>query len=285
MRRFLALPSGNLRSPWLWTLAAACLLAAGVCGFVSFFPAEILRPRLEQAAARHGLRLTVGALDTAFPPALVAKDVTLGAPAGKLPDVTIDRLRLRPAWLKLLTGTVAVKLDGELLGGELSGEVTRTGQFDLHATGLAWRGPLPGLTDATLAARLRQAAVAGAYPPAQDKEQRLELTLEEVTVERLLGAKTPLALGMVTLRARGKGNSLRFETLEATGGQLVASGEGSLLLVEALGRSPLNLSLNLRPAAGLDPLFAELLTALAPPGADGASRLRLGGTLLAPQKQ
>jgi hypothetical protein len=107
---------------------------------------------------------------------------------------------------------------------------------------------------------------------------------EQASVEGLLGSKDPLLLGSVTLNAGGKGKDLRLTTLAASGGQLSIDGNGTILLNEPLGRSLLNLNLTLRSHPGLNPTLAELLTAFLPPAADGTSRLRLTGTLDAPQQ-
>jgi hypothetical protein len=72
--------------------------------------------------------------------------------------------------------------------------------------------------------------------------------------------------------------------LAASGGQLNVDGSGTILLNKPFGRSLLNLNLALRGNPGLDPSLSELLAAFIPPAVDGTSRLRLTGTLAAPQQ-
>lgn len=268
-------------------LGAAALLAVllgFVAGFSLFFPAESLRPRLEQEAARRGLRLSIGALETAFPAGLRAQRVTLAASGKEAPALTIERLTLSPDWSSLVLGRLAVDFDARLLGGTAEGSFSRSGRFALRGSDLAWRGALPGSAGGTLVAHLRRGEIGGAWPARADEPLLLAIDCDQAAIEGLLGAKTPLNLGNIVLVGEGKGKDLRLSTIEASGGQLSVKGSGSLLLNQPLGRSPLNLALTLRAGAGLDPTLAELLTAFLPPDADGTSRLRLSGTLSSPQK-
>lgn len=266
--------------------ALLAVLLGFVAGFILFFPAESLRPRLEQEAARRGLRLSIGALETAFPAGLRAQRVTLaGSGSGKeAPSLSIERLTLSPDWSSLVLGRLAVDFDARLLGGTAEGSFSRSGRFALRGSDLAWRGALPGSAGGTLVAHLRRAEISGAWPARADEALRLAIDCDQAAIEGLLGAKTPLNLGSIVLIGEGKGKDLRLSTIEASGGQLSVKGSGSLLLNQPLGRSPLNLALTLRAGAGLDPTLAELLTAFLPPAADGTSRLRLSGTLSSPQK-
>lgn len=275
----------KLRTAGRWVAAVACLLVAFILGFTLFFPAETLRPRLEQEALKRGVALTIGPLSTTFPPALVARNVIVRNATGD-PLLTIERVRIRPCWLKLLIGSVAVNFQGELLGGTVEGEVARNGAFELSASQLAWRGPLPGLGETLLSGRLQSATADGVYPPRADSLLHLDLALAEVQLEKLPipGAEQTLSLGTITLHASGQGKNLRLETLNANGGQLTAAGEGTLVLADPVVRSPLTLTLRLRPTPELNPSLAELLTALLPPTSDGTSPLRLGGTLAAPRR-
>lgn len=276
---------GRFRTLGRWAAAIATLLASALIGFILFFPAESLRPRLVQEAARRGVQLEIGTLSTTFPPALLAQQVKLNNSAGQT-LVTFDRLRLRPSWFKLLIGSVELNLQGTLLGGRVEGRIARSGDFALQAQQLAWDGPLPGLGEALLSGRLRQATASGTWPPRPDSQFRCELAIEETRLDKLPlpGSAKGLALGTISVHASGKGKSLTIDTLAASGGQITATGDGTLLLAEPLLRSALNLTLRLRPAASLDPGLASLMTALLPPGGDGASLLRLGGTLAAPRR-
>ena len=270
-----------------WALAAAGVLVtliAFLCGFALFFPAESLRPRLEAEGAKHGLRLTIGTLETTFPLGLTAKGLTISDSTKESAGVKVERLTLTPAWSRLLLGQAAVSYDAALFGGRIQGVVQRPGSLTLQGDGLSWRGALPGQSGGTLVTQGCRGDLSAFWPAAADDAQHLALNCEQARVEGLLGAKEPLLLGSIALNASGKGKDLRLTTLVASGGQLGVDGNGTILLNEPLGRSLLNLNLTLRGNTGLDPTLAELLAAFVPPAADGTSRLRLTGTLAAPQK-
>ena len=272
-------------SPWaLGAAGALILLLSFLCGFTLFFPAASLRPRLEEAGAKSGLRLTIGALETTFPLGLIAKEVTISSNAKEGVGVKAERITLRPVWSRLLLGQAAVAYDAALLGGRIQGTMSRRGPLTLQGEGLSWRGPLPGLSGGTLVTQGCRGDLSVFWPAQADDALLLSLNCEQASVDGLLGAKEPLHLGSITLKGSGKGKDLRLTTLAASGGQLGVDGNGSILLNAPIGRSLLNLNLTLRGQAGLNPTLAELLAALVPPTADGTSRLRLTGTLAAPQQ-
>ena len=272
-------------SPWaLGVVGTLVTCIAFLCGFALFFPAESLRPRLEAEGAKRGLRLTIGRLETTFPLGLAAKEVTIRGAAKESVEVKVDRLTLTPAWSRLLLGQAAVAYDATLLGGRIQGMVQRRGPLTLQGEGVSWRGALPGQSGGTLVAQDCGGDLSVYWPPQADESLLLALDCAQTSVEGLLGAKEPLLLGSITLKGGGKGKDLRLTPLAASGGQLGVDGNGSILLNEPIGRSLLNLNLTLRSHPGLNPTLAELLAAFVPPAADGTSRLRLTGTLAAPQQ-
>lgn len=270
-----------------WALAAAGLLVtllAFLVGFTFFFPAESLRPRLEAEAAKQGLRLTVKSLQTTFPPALIAKEVVVSGVAAESNGVKLEKLTLAPAWSRLLIGKAAITYDAALLGGRIKGVLQRPGPLTLQGAGVNWRSALPGLSGGVLVLQGCRGDLRAFWPAQAEDATLLSLDCEQARIEGLFGAKESLLLGSLTVKGSGKGKDLRLTTLAASGGQLGVDGSGSILLNEPLGRSLLNLNLTLRSLPGLDPNLAELLTAFIPPAVDGTSRLRLTGTLAAPQQ-
>jgi type II secretion system protein N len=269
-----------------WALATAGLLVtllAFLCGFTLFFPAESLRPRLEAEVAKQGLRLTVKSLQTTFPPGLAGKDVVVSGTAESA-GVKLEKLTLAPAWSRLLLGKGAIAYDATLLGGQVKGVLQRPGPLTLQGAGIDWRGALPGLSGGALVLQGCRGDLSAYWPAQADDTLLLSLDCEQARIEGLFGAKEPLLLGSLAVKGSGKGKDLRLTTLAASGGQLGVEGSGSILLNEPLGRSLLNLNLTLRGLPGLDPTLAELLAAFIPPAVDGTSRLRLTGTLAAPQQ-
>jgi type II secretion system protein N len=270
-----------------WTLAATGLLVtllAFLCGFTLFFPAESLRPRLQAEAAKQGLRLTVKSLQSTFPPGLSAKDVTVSGPAVESVGVKLEKLTLAPAWSRLLLGKAAITYDAALLGGRIKGVLQRPGPLTLQGAGIDWRGALPGLSGGVLVLQGCRSDLSVFWPAQADDALLLSLDCQQARIEGLFGAKEPLLLGSLTVKGSGKGKDLRLTTLAASGGQLNVDGSGTILLNKPFGRSLLNLNLALRGNPGLDPSLSELLAAFIPPAVDGTSRLRLTGTLAAPQQ-
>lgn len=272
-------------SPWVLSAAGVLMtLITFLAGFTFFFPAESLRPRLEAEGAKQEVRLTINALQTTFPLGLAATGVTISALGKESLDVEIEEIRVAPLWSRLLLGQAVLAYDASLLGGKINGTMQRRGPLTLHGEGLLWRSALPGMSGGILVTRLRSAEVSAFWPAQADDELHLAIACEETKIEGLFGSKSPLLLGNVTLNASGKGKDLRLTSLAASGGQLGLEGSGTVLLNQPLGRSLLNLNLTLRGNASLDPTLAELLAAFIPPGTDGTSRLRLTGTLAAPQQ-
>lgn len=270
-----------------WALAAAGLLVtliAFLCGFALFFPAESLRPRLEAEGDKRGLHLTIKRIGTTFPLGLAANEVIIRKNAKESSSVKVERLLVTPAWSRLLLGQVAIDYDAIFLGGRIKGIVQRPGPLTLQGNGLSWRGALPGLSGGTLVIQGCRGDLSLFWPAAADDALLLSLDCEEARIEGLLGAKEPLLLGSITVKGSGKGKDLRLTTLATSGGQLGVDGSGTILLNEPIGRSLLNLNFTLRGNPGLNPTLADLLAAFVPPTADGASRLRLTGTLAAPQQ-
>lgn len=272
-------------SPWVLRVASvAVLLLGALCGFTLFFPVENLRPRLEAEGAKHGISVSIGSLTTTFPLGISAKNIVVSSKGLAAGAIKIDHLTVTLAWSRLFLGKVALSYHADLLGGRIEGIAQRRGLLTLQGEGLSWRGALPGLSGGTLAAQGCAGDLSIFWPAQADDAQYLALKCEQGSIEGLLGAKEPLLLGSLTLNGSGKGKDLRLTTLSASGGQLGVDGNGNILLNESLGRSLLNLNLTLRSHAGLNPTLAELLAAFVPPAADGTSRLRLTGTLSAPQQ-
>ncbi len=262
------------------------LLLFFLLGLYLFFPAESLKARVEQEIAAHSkVEAKAETLSLLFPPALRARQIALRLPPPAGQTVAIESLTLRPLWLSLFTARPGLRVQSDLFGGDLEGTLRRGGELTLEASRLALAAPLAAGSSIQMAALLEQGSFAGAYPLKPDAETRLELTLREVRITGLAAGGSgsdALSLGTLTLRGSGKGNALRIEELKASGGHLEGTGGGTILLAEPLDRSRLALNLTLRPAAGLDPGLAELLTLFVQPARDGSLPLRVSGTLAAP---
>lgn len=265
------------------------LLAAGFAlGLYLGFPTASLKERIEaEALRRAGIPLQIGTLSLRFPPALRLEKVRW-QPTGVTPEIPLDQLQLRPLWLSLFSANPGTGFSAELLGGSTNGQLRRNGTVAAKLSQLTFTAPLAATSALKLGGTLRLGNVQGTYPPQPESESLVNLTLEGVHLLGLegLGAATDrLELGTVNLQASGRGNSLKIERIEATGGALQLSGDGTFLLAQPLPGSRLNLALTLQPGAGFDPQLRDLLSLFAKPAADGSLRLRLSGTLSDPRLQ
>lgn len=112
----------------LYSLFAATALYAAA---LLTFPFDALGRRIEAEAARAlpGSTLAVGRIGPALPFGVRFGDITFEGPAkGEVPGArfSVERLRLRPAWLKLLTGKPAVSFDALVLAGDVHGTAVVT---------------------------------------------------------------------------------------------------------------------------------------------------------------
>ena len=267
-------------------------LGAGVVGFLLgcflFFPTTALRDRLtSEVAARSDLRLQIAGLSLHFPLGLNARGLVLSG--GELPGpLKVDTLRITPAWLACLGGNPGADLSANLLGGELNAQYLRDGAFSASGRDLKLHLPLGNNLTLAVSGTLRQATAAGVLPlrPGTDSQLNLEIADLRLTGLKAVGAaRDTLRLGTATVAASGQGNSFRIEKLKCSGGELALDGGGSLLLATPPPQSRLNLTFNLTPAAGLDPSLKDLLGMFAKPTRDGSLRLRLTGSLAAPNLQ
>ncbi|HKK01516.1 MAG TPA: type II secretion system protein GspN [Desulfuromonadales bacterium] len=286
-RRSSAVPRSGRWSLRVYLGAGGILIAAFLVGLYLFFPTTALKERLEtEVSARTPLTLDIGHLALALPLGVSGAPVTLVPPA-PAPPFRFEQLRITPAWGALFSGHPGARIQASLLDGELSAVLQNNGAIEANANGLHWSGAL-GTTSLKLAVTLKNAHFTGAAPLRSATSTRLTATLADVQlhgVKALGGEKDSLNLGTIVLQASGRGNSFRIDHLDATGGSLGASVNGTLLLANPVDRSRINLIVTLRPAASFDKNLASLLNLVAKPERDGTYRLHLTGTVARPQKR
>lgn len=294
-----AAPRGGRGFLRFYLSAGAVLIVAFLIGLYLFFPATALKERIEnEVASRAPVSLNIGHLALRFPPGLSGSPVTVtivppfpprpgDPPPAEIPPFRFDRVQVSPAWGTLFGSHPGAAFQASLLGGELAGVLQRGGAVDAVASGLRWSGPL-GATSLQLTTTLKSARFVGGLPLRATTATRLEATLSDVRLtglKALGGENDSLALGTVVLRASGRGNSFRIESLDATGGSLGASVSGTVLLMNPVERSRINLSVTLRPAASFDKNLASLLNLVTKPERDGTYRLHLTGSVGRPQNR
>jgi type II secretion system protein N len=284
------IPTKRLPRRWGRTTLGGLGVALGafLVGCYLFFPTAVFRDRLVyEVNRRTQAQLTIEHLSLRFPPGFKARNLTLRAPV--LPqEWSIDEGRIAPLWLSLFSTNPGIDLTAHLWGGDLETEIFRDGTFSGTARNLTLKAPLGASLPLTLSATLRQGAASGATPLRPTTASQGHLVLEGVELAGLKavgGVKDSLPLGTVTLTATGQGNSFKVEGLTVRGGDLEIEGNGSLLLAMPAPQSRLNLTLTLKPGASLDPALLDLLQMFAKPAGDGSLRLRLTGSLTAPNLQ
>lgn len=280
-------PSRKKNSGTRLFLSGAVLLA--VCfllGIYLFFPTDILLDRIEQdLASQANLEVSVEDLRLSFPPGLLAKDITLSAP--RLPqDIRLDTLRVKPLWSSLFSTNQGVSVVAGLYGGELEADLKRHGEVEAQASGMNLSVPIAPGSAIQVATTLGQANLSGRWPIRPDTETTLNMTLSALSLSGMkgIGAQNDIfSLGSVSLQASGKGNALRIEKLENSGGQMAVSGSGTLQLAQPIDRSRINLTITLKPGTGMDPTLTETLGLFAKQDRNGSFNLRILGTLSNPQ--
>ncbi len=274
--------------PAFYAGVLALLVAGFLIGLYLGLPATALKERIEaEALQRAGIPLRIGELSLRFPPAVRLEKVRW-QPGGVKPELPIERLQLRPLWWSLFTGNPGAGFTARLLGGSAEGELRRNGAVQADLAQLTFAAPLSPTSALSLGGTLKSGDLLGTYPPQPESDAAVTLNLEGVHLLGLqaVGAESDrLDLGTVRIQAAGRGNSLKIERIEASGGALQLSGDGTFMLGQPLPASRLNLALTLQPGANFDPQLRELLSLFAKPAADGSLRLRLSGTLADPRLQ
>ncbi|MEJ2700108.1 MAG: type II secretion system protein GspN, partial [Desulfuromonadales bacterium] len=262
------------------------ILVSFLAGFYLFFPVGVLKNRIEQEAfSRAHTEVHIGELDLLFPPGLSGRRITFATGNPLVPTVQVSSLDLTPVWHTLVTGNPGVDVHAELMGGSLRGELRRNGSVEAQMTGVTFSEPVAKGSALKVAGMVKEGIFSGAFPLKATTTSRLDLTLDQLRLTGLEGLGVPggtLSLGTVTLQGSGLGNSFRLDKLASTGGNLEASGSGTLLLAGQPARSRINLSLVLRPTPNLDKKVKDMLDLLLKPGRDGVYRFKVTGSLLRP---
>ncbi len=271
-----------LGAPAQRVAAALACFAATAFFLVRGFPYDLLATRIAQAVARATpLELSIGELGPSFSllgPGVEATGVRLTTPGGD--GLSIDRLRIRPAWsLGWLWLRPAFRIGAEVAGGYVEGRLSAGPSFagEIGALDLAqlpvnalWPGAgLSGRLDATLDLLATAAGLVGS----------IALTTQQgsATLPRL-----PLPLPFESLSARlalGGDALLRVEELRLAGPGMEAEVTGSLGQAPSFAEAPFDLRIELE----VDPALRAGLQAFGVPlRADGRGSLHVTGTAAQP---
>ena len=278
-----------VRNPRLFyrTAALALFLLGLLCGIYLAFPEEVLRQRLVyELEARFPIRVELA--KAGLRPLL-----TLTGEKGGLryldrheTVVSVERFRFSPFWGGIITGDPGVK--GELFAadGALALGWQRSGLLAMSATALPIDIPLPSGSGMRFVGIITTGQVRTAAPLQSATRSLIDLSFEQAALqglEALTRDAAGLRLGKMSLRMSGQGTLLFIDSLEATGGDVVVSGKGTVTLVkENPQNSQLNLNLSVRAGNQKDPTLANFIQLAGTPLADGSRNLHLTGTFANP---
>lgn len=273
-------PASKDRTPFFTAVCAiiVCLLL----GFFVFFPTEELRRRINhEIATKSPVPVSLEQLSLAFPLGLKSPEVLIQPAVSGLPAIILEDVRISPAWSSLFGADQALSLGSRLLGGALNGTLSRKGTARAQISDARIEWPLPS-TSLKVSALIQKGYFEGRELFSSKGSTSLNLTLKDTAFSGLkaIGAtEDRLPLGEIVFEGAGQSNRFKITTLTARGGRMEGAGSGDLILGATPASSRINLTLNLRTAAGFDPGLADLLALVAPKQKDGSYRLQINGPL------
>ncbi|HKL25652.1 MAG TPA: type II secretion system protein GspN [Desulfuromonadales bacterium] len=267
------------------TVATALFFIAFLAGVYLFFPGETLRQRLIQEVSQQAdLELQLGSLTLQPLLTLAAGDIRIMSPDIPWP-LEIEELEASPNWMSVLTGDPGANIRARLMDGSLSCSLQKSGNLNVRSAGLRFDLPLTNPMALRLTGRVDEVALDTGIRLNTDTQTNLFLKLNETRILELdlSGAgDTSIALDEITLQVEGQGRSMQITALEARGGDLLVTGEGVVIIGRTAETSRLRLTLQMRPAAGLDPAVASLFDLAGKPQPDGSYSLQISGSLAQP---
>lgn len=273
------------RLSW-WLLTPLLLLLAALLSYYVAFPRSTLQARLEMELGRAGgMEARLSPPQLLFPPGLVCSRVDLVFKQALERSLPLRQVRVTPLWFSWLGAAPGLRFQALLNGGTLAGTVRRNGQTTLVADQVVVQEALQMNGDPSLQGVLQNSRFSGLLPLQLPGDRNLTLNLDRIRLTGLESYGVPggsLDLGQLALQAEGQGTTLRIQELSLQGGALEGSGQGTILVGASPATTRLNLTLQLRPGAALDPNLRDLLLLVGSSAPDGSRRLRLSGSLQQP---
>nr|WP_320113920.1 type II secretion system protein GspN [uncultured Desulfuromonas sp.] len=273
-------PTTRLKRSLLYVLATVVFF---LIGLFLFFPDEIVRQRLQQELSAQLQRpVEVGTTRLGLP--LTVKIESLRLPLDPSLTVTAQRLRLRPLWSSLVSGTPAINLTGQLWEGTFDATINTANQLVLEANHLHWRGPLPEMPALTLDVQLNDLNLTGTTSAPLPMDA-LTLSLSSLSLDGMKavgGSENTFTLGEVFLQARRDNDHLKIEQLQSRDGNLVIQASGRITPGRRPELSRLDLSVTLIPQPSTDPALTGLLQLVTPVDNNGHFVMQLRGTAAQP---
>ena len=265
--------------------ATGLFFVAFLLGFYLFFPLDSLTDRIVlEVRERTQTRLTIGHLTLTPFLALSANDLDIQRDDLPFPLV-INSMRLSPQWTTLFSEDLGVHIDAKLMGGFVTAEIQKNGQFFTEARDLNLEIPIQKPVPMKIVGALKQASFNGATRFTPETATQLNMRLSDVKVypDKALGAGLDgIALGEISLDLEGRGRSVQIKSVDVSQGDFGIQGSGRLIIGPTMLASRINLALQIKPAPSADQTLIELLKLTGTPEDDNGFRMRLSGSLAQP---
>jgi type II secretion system protein N len=258
-----------------------------LCGVYLAFPEEVFRQRLVyELEARLPIQVDLATAGLRPLLTLAGEKVVIRYLDHHEEIGSVERFRVSPFWAGIFTGDPGIK--GELFAadGKLDLRWQRSGLLTMGAIVLPVNIPLATGSGILFTGVLTKGQMTTAAPLQKATESLIDLSFEQVALrglEALTRDAAGLRLDKMSLRMTGQGALFFIDRLEATGGDVVIDGKGTLILVkENPQNSQINLNLSVRAGSQEDPTMANFIQLAGSPLSDGSRNLHLTGTLAKP---
>lgn len=265
-----------------------CLFLFGLSfGFYLAFPDTVLRQTLIRQFEKHlPVRLELAEANLRPLLTVTGKQANVTLPSQTAPIAQIDSFSLSPKWFNTITGDPGLKGELNSSSGQINFQWQKSGPLGIQGSDMPFEVPLATRPAMRIAGELKTVVIETEAPIQKQTESLLEISLGRVTIrglEAISGNPNGLQLGNLILQATGQGNSFTVKNIQASDGDLLIAGQGTLILSTAdPTRSRINLNLTVTAGKSAEPTLSSLLELAGKKQSDGSRKLRLTGTLANP---
>jgi len=235
-------------------------ILAGVAMLILFlylrFPGGAVTETIKAEAARYpGLLLSIDAARPAIPPGVTLENVTAGFRGRPEATLHADSLGVRPGWLSLLRGRLALVMAAEGYGGDVRGRIEFANIFsvkgplsaemnirEIRIEKCAWlRDALARQITGTLKG---SATFSGAAESLKNGTGNIDLTLTNGTyqlLENILGFER-IDFNKVDAKVSFRNGALKIAGLTLNGEKIRISLKGNILLADDFRESQIDLN-------------------------------------------
>lgn len=220
------------------------------------FPGGAVTETIKAGAARYpGLLLSIDAAQPAIPPGVTLENVTAGFRGRPEATLHADSLGIRPGWLSLFRGRLALIMAAEGYGGDVRGRIEFVNIFsvkgplsaemnirEIRIEKCAWlRDVLARQITGTLKG---SASFSGAAESLKNGTGNIDFTLTNGTyqlLENLLGFER-IDFNKVDVKVSFRNGALKIAGLTLSGEKIRISLKGNILLADDFRESPIDLN-------------------------------------------